>query len=53
LLNGIAPVAQDLPDQVFAGFRQDDQVRLYVSGRLAAVARFDQSKGLKLARVFN
>jgi tRNA pseudouridine55 synthase len=53
LLNGIAPVAQDLPDKVFDGLRQDDQVRLYVSGRLAAVARFDQVRGLKLARVFN
>jgi tRNA pseudouridine55 synthase len=53
LSNGIAPVAEDLPPQVFASFRQDDQVRLYVSGRLCAVARFDQAKGLKLARVFN
>jgi len=53
LLNGIAPLAQDLPGGALDGLTPDQQVRLFVAGRLAAVARFDSVRGLRLARVFN
>ncbi|GFO59448.1 tRNA pseudouridine synthase B [Geomonas silvestris] len=53
IANGIAPQAQDLPPGALDELRQDDEVRLYVAGRLAAVARFDKVRGLRLARGFN
>jgi len=53
LANGIAPVAGELPDAALEGLVHDEQVRLFVGGRLAAVARFDNVRGLRLSRVFN
>ena len=53
LLNGIAPVASDLPESALQGLLPEEQVRLFVAGRFAAVARYDIDKGLRLARVFN
>jgi len=53
IANGIAPQAQDLPAGVLEELEQDEEVRLYVEGRLAAVARYDNVRGLRLARGFN
>ena len=51
--NGIAPLAADLPESALVGLAHDEQVRLFVAGRFAAVARFDNVRGLRLSRVFN
>ena len=53
LANGIAPLAADLPEGALVGLLPDEQVRLFVEGRFAAVARFDIVRGLRLSRVFN
>ena len=53
LANGIAPLAADLPESALVGLVPDEQVRLFVAGRIAAVARFDSVRGLRLSRVFN
>ena len=53
LVNGVAPLAVDLPDAALTGLAHDEQVRLFVAGRFAAVARFDNVRGLRLSRVFN
>lgn len=53
IANGIAPQAEDLPPGALDELKQDDEVRLYVAGRLAAVARFDKVRGFRLARGFN
>jgi tRNA pseudouridine55 synthase len=53
LTNGIAPLAADLPESALVGLTHDEQVRLFVAGRFAAVARFDNVRGLRLSRVFN
>ena len=53
LANGVAPGEQELPDRALASLLPDEQVRLFVAGRFAAVARFDIVRGLRLSRVFN
>ncbi|GFO70243.1 tRNA pseudouridine synthase B [Geomonas limicola] len=53
IANGIAPQVQDLPPGALDELKQDEEVRLYVAGRLAAVARCDKVRGLRLARGFN
>lgn len=53
IANGVAPEAKDLPEQALDELKQDEQVRLFVAGRLAAVARFDKVTGLKISRGFN
>jgi len=53
LANGIAPLAADLPEAALQGLEPEEQVRLFVAGRIAAVARFDSVRGLRLSRVFN
>ena len=53
LSNGIAPLAGDLPEGALRDLQPDEQVRLFVEGRFAAVARFDSVRGLRLSRVFN
>lgn len=53
LANGIAPVASELPESALVGLVHDEQVRLFVEGRFAAVARYDNVRGLRLSRVFN
>jgi len=53
LANGIAPVAGELPEASLDGLLHDEQVRLFVAGRFAAVARYDNIRGLRLSRVFN
>jgi tRNA pseudouridine55 synthase len=53
LANGIAPVASELPESALIDLVHDEQVRLFVEGRFAAVARYDNVRGLRLSRVFN
>jgi tRNA pseudouridine55 synthase len=53
LLNGIAPQAADLPEGTLSSLMAEEQVRLFVDGRMAAVARYDIDRGLRLSRVFN
>jgi tRNA pseudouridine55 synthase len=53
LANGIAPLAAELPENALKDLLAEEQVRLFVEGRFAAVARFDIVRGLRLSRVFN
>jgi tRNA pseudouridine55 synthase len=53
LANGVAPGALELPESALSLLVPDEQVRLFVAGRCAAVARYDNVRGLRLSRVFN
>jgi len=53
LANGVAPGEKELPDKALLSLFPDEQVRLFVAGRFAAVARYDKVRGLRLSRVFN
>jgi len=51
--NGVVPAGEDLVGGLPEGLSAGEQLRLYFEERLAAVARLDTVRGLRLARVFN
>jgi tRNA pseudouridine55 synthase len=51
--NGVAPAADDFVEPVPEALMPGEQLRLYAAGRFAAVAEYDQVKGVRLSRVFN
>ena len=50
---GVVPEHEDLVDGLPEALAPGDQVRLYLDGRFAAVARLDNVRRLRLSRVFN
>ena len=51
--NGVAPRGEDLQGGMPAGLGPGEQLRLYVGETFAAVANWDNVRGLRLSRVFN
>ena len=51
--NGVAPAASDFVASALEELFPGEQVRLYLGERFAAVAEWDNVKGLRLSRVFN
>ena len=51
--NGVAPLASDFLEPALDQLEPGEQVRLYLGERLAAVAEWDNVRGLRLSRVFN
>jgi len=51
--NGVAPAAGDFVEPALTELLPGEQVRLYLGERFAAVAEWDNVKGLRLSRVFN
>jgi len=51
--NGVAPAASDFVASALEELSPGERVRLYLGERFAAVAEWDNVKGLRLSRVFN